>query len=98
MPAKSACTEWSMLTKTSWYSSWLAAASAAAVSLYQGRGTVHLIKVLDFLGNRAVFADMCAPYLGLFLDKEDFSFTDQELEGMSTFCRLRCHCRSTRSE
>ncbi len=24
------------------------------------------------------------PYLGLFLDKEDFSFTDQELEGMST--------------
>ena len=52
MPAKSACTEWSMLNKTSWYSSWLAAASAAAVSLYQGRGTVHLIKVLDFLGNR----------------------------------------------
>ena len=52
MPAKSACTEWSMLTKTSWYSSWLAAAPAAAVSLYQGRGTVHLIKVLDFLGNR----------------------------------------------
>ena len=33
---------------------------------------------------QAVFADMCAPYLGLFLDKEDFSFTDQELEGMST--------------
>ena len=32
---------------------------------------------------QAVFADMC-PYLGLFLDKEDFSFTDQELEGMST--------------
>ena len=32
---------------------------------------------------QAVFADMCAPYLGLFLQPDTFSFTDQELEGMS---------------
>ena len=31
-----------------------------------------------------VFADMCAPYMGLFLMPGMFSFTDQELEGMST--------------
>ena len=30
-----------------------------------------------------VFADMCAPYLGLFLTPEMFSFTDQELESMT---------------
>ena len=32
---------------------------------------------------QAVFADMCAPYQGLFLQPDMFSFTDQELEGMS---------------
>ena len=31
----------------------------------------------------AVFTEMCTPYMGLFLLPDMFSFTDQELEGMT---------------